>query len=289
LKSKQGGSVILLIAVLLLFSAVVFLARRYNYFGLGDVFIIDAAVAAILGVLVIKIVSDIIVMYGRRFGNEINAIKDLFRVFAYVVLLIVVLDILKVNVTGLLVGAGFAGIVIGLAAQNSLSGILAGLQLMSSRPFSVGDRVTISTWQYGLIGPTYQHGEILPAFTGKVNKIGVIYTEIIEEDGTPIYLPNNVVIGALVINHRRTQTKNVSVHVEIAIKKDFSEFKEDFAKLLKRSREARNNVLNLEMRILDITPTSYGVDISALTKQGGEGSVMGLLNRLAVESIRMKK
>ena len=120
----------------MLFSAVVFLARYYNYFGLGDVFLIDAAAAAILGVLVIKIVSDIIVMYGRRFGNEINAIKDLFRVFAYVVLMIVVLDILKVNVTGLLVGAGFAGIVIGLAAQNSLSGILAGLQLMSSRPMT---------------------------------------------------------------------------------------------------------------------------------------------------------
>jgi len=55
----------------------------------------------------------------------------------------VVVGLFTDNVGGLLVGAGFLGIVVGMAARQTLGAILAGFVLMFSRPFEVGDWVEI--------------------------------------------------------------------------------------------------------------------------------------------------
>ena len=45
----------------------------------------------------------------------------------------------NVNIGGLLVGAGFLGIVVGLAARQTLGSLIAGFVLMFSRPLTIGD------------------------------------------------------------------------------------------------------------------------------------------------------
>src|SRR6201998_384143 len=53
--------------------------------------------------------------------------------------------------TGLLTGSGIAAIVLGLAGQNLLSGIIAGMSLQLNRPYKVGDWLKV--------GDTY--GEVM--------------------------------------------------------------------------------------------------------------------------------
>ncbi|MEL4305704.1 mechanosensitive ion channel family protein [Methanococcoides sp. LMO-2] len=82
----------------------------------------------------------------------------------------------------LFAGAGFAGIVIGMAAQNTLSNIIAGISLATFRPFRVGDLLTI-------------HGEY-----GRVTDITLGYTKIRTWDNRRLNIPNHIISDEAIIN-----------------------------------------------------------------------------------------
>ncbi|MGM0770285.1 MAG: mechanosensitive ion channel family protein [Halobacteriota archaeon] len=82
----------------------------------------------------------------------------------------------------LFAGAGFAGIVIGMAAQNTLSNIIAGVALATFRPFRVGDLLTI-------------HEEY-----GRVTDITLGYTKIRTWDNRRLNIPNHIISDEAIIN-----------------------------------------------------------------------------------------
>lgn len=67
-----------------------------------------------------------------------------------IIFLISLFESLKTFSQALLVGAGFAGIIIGFAAQETLSNIVSGVVIGISRPFRVGDWINIKD-DYGVI------------------------------------------------------------------------------------------------------------------------------------------
>jgi len=75
--------------------------------------------------------------------HQEEVIRRLAQISVYTFALLVVVGLFTDNVGGLLVGAGFLGIVVGMAARQTLGAILAGFVLMFSRPFEVGDWVEI--------------------------------------------------------------------------------------------------------------------------------------------------
>ena len=66
-----------------------------------------------------------------------------FAIFA--IALIVILDNLGVNVTGLVAGLGVGGIAIGLAAQGIFSDLFAAIAIILDKPFRVGDTIRYGT------------------------------------------------------------------------------------------------------------------------------------------------
>jgi small-conductance mechanosensitive channel len=89
---------------------------------------------------------------------------------------------LLVPLGGLALPVSITGVVVGIAAQQSLSNFFAGIVLLFSRPFSVGDRVSIYS---GALGKN----------EGIVTAITLTYTMLDTEDG-PISLPNSGVLAA---------------------------------------------------------------------------------------------
>jgi len=65
------------------------------------------------------------------------------QVALIVVVTISVLGVWGIELGGLLVGAGFLGIVVGMAARQTLGSAIAGFVLMFSRPFEIGDWVAV--------------------------------------------------------------------------------------------------------------------------------------------------
>ncbi|CCQ32168.1 MscS Mechanosensitive ion channel protein [Halorhabdus tiamatea SARL4B] len=102
-----------------------------------------------------------------------------------------------INPQGLLVGAGFLGIVVGLAARQTLGALIAGIVLMFSRPFEIGDWVQIGEEE------------------GIVTDIAIMNTRLENFDGEVVYLPNDRVNERAIVNRSRRGSLRLRVDVGI--------------------------------------------------------------------------
>jgi small-conductance mechanosensitive channel len=195
-----------------------------------------AAVILVSGYLEINIVSAMLetVVQPKLGVTRTRGIKNFFQVVAAIALIAVTVATFGFNLTGVLVGAGFLGIVLGLAAQQVLGNVFAGLSMFASRPFKIGDRVTLATSAYSLQASTYAHEAEVSGFTGVVQDIGIFFTSVLLDDGTHSIFPNSVVINSLVINHTRTVTRNIRVRMELDKKVDYPTFKAKLLESLKK-------------------------------------------------------
>ena len=71
--------------------------------------------------------------------------ENIFRALVLLFAGIAMLDTMGVPVTGLLTGAGVAGIAISLAAQSTLSNLIAGVALVLEHPFGIGDYIVLGS------------------------------------------------------------------------------------------------------------------------------------------------
>ena len=79
--------------------------------------------------------------HGEGLNSAMGLIRLLVTFVVFAVALVVVLDNLGVNVTGLVAGLGVGGIAIGLAAQGIFADLFAALAIIFDRPFRRGDTI----------------------------------------------------------------------------------------------------------------------------------------------------
>ena len=97
--------------------------------------------------------------------------------------LLMTLDLSGVPVGQLALGGAATGILLGIAGQQSLANVFAGLVLLLSRPFGVGDLIRLRS---GALG-----GQI----EGMVTEIGITYLRLETPDGV-LHVPNAQVLAA---------------------------------------------------------------------------------------------
>lgn len=100
-----------------------------------------------------------------------------------VLTLAITLALFKVPVGQLILGGALTTILIGIAAQQTLSNIFAGIVLLLSRPFNVGDAVLLRS------------GALAGQIEGTVTEIGLTYLRLDTADGV-MSLPNSQVLAA---------------------------------------------------------------------------------------------
>ncbi len=105
--------------------------------------------------------------------------------FGYLVALIGTLSMLSVPVGHLLLGGAIAGVVLGIAAQQSLGNVFAGLVLLLARPFAVGNHIRVRSGSLG--------GE----FYGTVTSMSLTYVSVLTEQGL-LKVPNSSLLAAAV-------------------------------------------------------------------------------------------
>ena len=103
----------------------------------------------------------------------------------FILTLVLTLGLFKIPISQLIVGGALTTILIGIAAQQSLSNVFAGLVLLLSRPFIVGDPIQ------------FRSGAMGGLLEGTVAEIGITYLRLDTADG-PMSLPNSQVLAAAV-------------------------------------------------------------------------------------------
>jgi small-conductance mechanosensitive channel len=111
---------------------------------------------------------------------------------------VVALNILEINLTGLAVTFGFLSVGIGFGLQNITSNFVSGIILLFERPVRVGDLITV--------------GENL----GRVEAIGIRSTLLRTADNVELIIPNSQFIEQTVTNWTY-RDKTVRVHVPVGV------------------------------------------------------------------------
>ena len=143
-------------------------------------------------VIVAKVVKKFLFQYFRRTASKLKVDETIYLMigklvvaFVYIAGIIIIISMIPQlgNFTlALLAGAGFTGLVIGLAAQSTLSNIITGISLAVFRPFHVGDNITIQN-EYGI-----------------VEDITLRHTVIRTWDYRRLIIPNSILSDETIIN-----------------------------------------------------------------------------------------
>ena len=125
------------------------------------------------------------ILFRRMDAATAGTAGFVIRLFALIVALVLALRIAEVSLTAIAITASASAVVLGLAAQQTLGNLIAGIVLLSARPFRVGDTVRL------------QVGVLAGQIEGVVTSLGLMYTTF-DSGGDPVLVPNSAVLAAAV-------------------------------------------------------------------------------------------
>jgi small conductance mechanosensitive channel len=138
---------------------------------------------------------------GRAFGPTLFRRMDpgtagtlgfLLRLVTMLVAVLIALRVAGLGPRTLALGGAFTAVVVGLAAQQTLGNLFAGMVLLSARPFRVGERVRL------------QGGGLAGTVEGVVSSLGLLYTTLASGDDS-IMVPNSVVLNVAIVPLREPE------------------------------------------------------------------------------------
>jgi small conductance mechanosensitive channel len=116
----------------------------------------------------------------------------LIRLVTIVLALVVALQVAGIEARTLELGTAFTAVIFGLAAQQTFGNLVAGMVLLSARPFRVGERVRL------------QGGNLAGQIEGTVSSLGLLYTTFATGEDA-VLVPNSVVLNVAVLPLREPE------------------------------------------------------------------------------------
>lgn len=143
------------------------------------------------------------------------------NVILAVIAIIITLDHFGQDVSSLVVSLGVGSLAIALAAQDTLSNMIAGFVIMMDRPFRVGDRIQLPS------------GDM-----GDVHEIGIRSTKILNFDNNLVIFPNSELVKSHIVNFSYpADFVRIVVDVGVAYGTDLDKAKYIMTDLAKRNSD----------------------------------------------------
>jgi small-conductance mechanosensitive channel len=125
------------------------------------------------------------VLEPRTGPSHAGVVRWAVTLAGYAIVIITGLGVLRVPVGHLLLGGALTGVIIGIAAQQALGNVFAGVVLLLARPFNVGDAIRLRA------------GSLSGELNGVVSGMGMTYVTLETSDG-PLSIPNSGVLAAVI-------------------------------------------------------------------------------------------
>ncbi|MCF7498468.1 MULTISPECIES: mechanosensitive ion channel domain-containing protein [unclassified Pseudoalteromonas] len=147
--------------------------------------IVGAILILVFGLWISQKVSNMVAALMQRHNIDItltNFISNVIKVLLIIMFLIIALGKIGISVTPFVAAIGAASLGAGLALQGMLSNYGAGLAIIATRPFVVGDTIEVK------------------GVSGQVKTIELGYTILINEEKVEITIPNKHIVGEILHN-----------------------------------------------------------------------------------------
>ena len=202
--------------------------------------IFAAIIIMILGVFVARKAGTLVfnLLEKKEFDVTLSRfISSVVRLTIIVMVVIISLEKIGISVTPFLAIVGALSLGAGLAVQGVLSNYGAGLNIIITRPFVVGDTIQVR------------------GVSGQVKEVHLAYTVLVDEDETQINIPNKQIVGEIIHNSHLSTLAEVTIGIA---------YSED----ANRAIDIINNTL-AELNIHPQAPKGYRVGIEGF----GDSSV----------------
>ena len=149
---------------------------------------------AIVGYFIMDIISDTaynIVTAAKQSNQSAKSIRSIIRILSGIVIVAILVSYVSQNPAIAASIGAVTGIVIGFAAQNLIGNMIAGMYLAITRPFIIGDKITI----FGN--------------TGTVTDIGLLYCVLLMKDGDIIRAPSSLLLTTSIILREEKKPTNI--------------------------------------------------------------------------------
>ena len=175
----------------------------------------------VIGYAILKVLQSRLMkgLEGHVDPDRILTLRYFLDVGYFLVWGIVLVTFLGAGFKNLVLGGALLSALFGIVAQGSLTNLFAGIVLALTHPFRVGETISFLTWQYPRLASSLSHATQNPEHRGTVLSIGKIYTTIATEDGREMYVPNNIMLQAMVL---RDPSAHGSVPVIFSVEVDLS-------------------------------------------------------------------
>ena len=144
-------------------------------------------------------------------------LDNVMNVTLKTVLIIIILQYIGVNLTGLTTIVASAGVALSLALKGSLANLAGGVIILVARPFNVGDFIE-----------TTEH-------SGVVEKISIFYTYLVTFDNKQILIPNGILTDSSIVNYSSKEIRRVDITFSVSYEEDVIRVKNVLINILKKN------------------------------------------------------
>lgn len=161
--------------------------------------VIGAILILVLGFLIANVVSKAVGKLCQKKKIDVTLgqfLASTTKILVFGCFLIISLGKFGISIAPFVAALGALTFGIGLALQGPVSNYGAGLAIILSRPFKVGDTVTIND------------------YSGVVKEVKLANTQLATEDGEIITIPNKKIIGEVIHNSFSYKLAEVTVGID---------------------------------------------------------------------------
>jgi len=148
--------------------------------------------------IITRVVNVVVTWYGEKRTKKkmsehiLFLLKKIINAIVYLFAFIVILSVLKIDLSGIVVGLGVGGIAIAFALQNVLSDAFSAFSIYFDKPFEIGDYIVVGD------------------YSGTVKKIGIKSTRVQLLQGEELVLSNSVLTTSSVRNFKKMEKRRIS-------------------------------------------------------------------------------
>jgi small conductance mechanosensitive channel len=163
----------------------------------------------IVGAIIILVIGAVVATWAgkiaRRWLEKHNLeppirvlIVRTVKLLVFALAIVLALDKFGVQIAPIIAGIGVAGVGLGLAMQGMLGNLVAGLTIIFTKPYKVGEYI-----------------ELLGVY-GQVTDIELLSTKLIHSDRSVVTIPNRKIIGEILHNYGTRRQLDLNVGVDYA-------------------------------------------------------------------------
>lgn len=167
-----------------------------NFTGLSLSKVLSIVILAACCVLIIKVIQHFlnrILARGKIEKSLHSFLRNSVNILLWFLFVLILASALGIDVTSLVAVLSVAGLAVSLAVQGSLSNLAGGIQVLTAKPFKVGDYIETNS------------------VSGTVREIGMAHTKLVTVDNKLIYIPNSEIAGAKIVNYNPEARRRVDL------------------------------------------------------------------------------